>query len=141
MFKRMLSLLAVLSLAAAPARPRACKIVVHSGNAVSSMTRDEVARLFLKKVTSWPDGQPTAPVDLSKGSAVRQAFSQGVLGKAVSSVESYWQQAIFSGRAVPPPERSSDAEVLTFVREHSNAIGYVSGDADLGSSVKELTVN
>jgi hypothetical protein len=59
----------------------------------------------------------------------------------VSAVESYWQQAIFSGRSVPPLEKASDAEVLAFVRANPGAVGYVSGGADLGASVKELTVN
>jgi len=126
---------------AAPAAGVAYKVVVNSANAAPPMSRDEVAKLFLKKVTSWATGQTVQPVDQAKDSAVRKAFSQAVLGKDVSAVESYWQQAIFSGRGVPPSEKSSDAEVLAFVRANPNAIGYVSGGADLGASVKELPVN
>ena len=131
----------LLAAAEAPAAP-AFKVVVNSANGASSMTRDEVARLFLKKTTTWPGGaQPVQPVDQSRESAVRKAFTKAVLGRDVATVESFWQQAIFSGRAVPPVEKGSDADVLSFVRSNPNAVGYVSGGADLGASVKELVVN
>ena len=117
------------------------RVVVNASNPVSSMSRDEVSRLFLKKGNAWPNGQAAQPVDLSKDSATRKAFSRTVLGRDVAAVESYWQQAIFSGRAVPPAEKGSDAEVMAFVRANPGAIGYVSGTGDLGSSLKELAVN
>ena len=129
--------------AAAPAAPAGVtyKVVVNSANGVSSMSKDDVAKLFLKKVTTFPGGQAAVPVDLAKDSAVRKAFSTAVLGKEVNAVDSYWQQALFSGRATPPAEKASDADVLAFVRSNPGAIGYVAGHVDLGASVKELTVN
>ncbi len=139
MLKRSLGILLLLPTLAFPAE-RVYKLVVQSDNVQKSMSRDEVAKLFLKKVTTWPGGQPVIPVDQPRESAVRKAFSRGVLGKDVAAVESYWQQAIFSGRAVPPIERSSDAQVIAFVRDHPNSVGYVSADVDLGASVKELAV-
>jgi ABC-type phosphate transport system substrate-binding protein len=116
------------------------KVVINVANATSALSRDEVARIFLKKIPTWPGGQTAQPVDQSKDSAVRKAFSKTVLGKEVEDVEAYWQQSIFSGRAVPPPEKASDADVLAFVRSNPNAVGYVSGSAELGASVKELIV-
>ncbi len=104
-------------------------VIVNASNPVSSMSRTEVARRFLKQTTTWPNGARVEPVDLSKSSPVRQAFSRQVLGRSVASVESYWLQTVFSGRDVPPPERSSDAEVVSFVRSVPNAIGYVSAGA------------
>jgi len=60
---------------------------------------------------------------------VRRRFSEQVLNRSVTAVRSYWQQIIFSGRDVPPPELGGDAEVLEFVKKHVGAIGYVSGAA------------
>jgi ABC-type phosphate transport system substrate-binding protein len=116
------------------------RVVVNSANAATSIGRDDLGRIFLKKATTWPAGPAAQPVDQATSSPVRKAFSQAVLGKDVDTVESYWQQAIFSGRAVPPPVKGSDAEVLAFVRANANAVGYVSGGAELGASVKELEV-
>ena len=63
------------------------------------------------------------------------------LGRSVSAVRAYWQQQIFSGRNVPPVERPSDAEVLTFVKEHPNAIGYVSASTPAIDGTKTLPVS
>jgi hypothetical protein len=46
-------------------------------------------------------------------------------------VRAYWQQRIFSGRDVPPPELDSDQQVVDYVMKYPGAIGYVSGAADL----------
>jgi ABC-type phosphate transport system substrate-binding protein len=116
------------------------KIVVHSANPATTLGRDELARLFLKKTTTWPSGRMVAPVDQAKDSATRREFSRAVLGKDADAVASYWQQAIFSGRGVPPPEKGSDAAVVGFVGANPDAIGYVSAGAELGPSVKELVV-
>ena len=73
----------LLAAAEAPAAP-VFKVVVNSANGASSMTRDDVARLFLKKTTTWPGGaQPVQPVDQSRDSAVRKAFTKAVLGRDV----------------------------------------------------------
>ena len=122
-----------------PAQAQSYKVIVNSSNAVSSMPRSQVAKLFLKKTTRWSDGSSVAPVDLPKSSPVRAAFSEDVLGKSVLAVDSLWRKNIFSGRAVPPLEKGSDSDVIAYVSQHPGAVGYVSSAASLGG-VKELTV-
>src|SRR5689334_13238113 len=92
------------------------RVIVNVANGSTNIGRDDLARIFLKKTTTWPNGQTAQPVDQSLTSPVRKAFSQSVLGKDVAAVESYWQQAIFSGRALPPFVKTSDADVLAYVR-------------------------
>jgi ABC-type phosphate transport system substrate-binding protein len=110
------------------------KLIVHSSNPATSLPREQVARYVLKKVTSWPSGLGVQPVDRERESTVRAAFSRSVLHKSVSEVSAYWQQQIFSGRGVPPPEKRSDAEVVAFVTGNEGGIGYVSGSADVGDA-------
>jgi hypothetical protein len=63
-----------------------------------------------------------------------------VLRKSVEAVKAYWQQRIFSGRDVPPPQFDRDDRVVAYVLEHEGAVGYVSGDTDLrGSKVVPIT--
>jgi ABC-type phosphate transport system substrate-binding protein len=104
-------------------------VVVNPSNPVTALSRTEASRLFLRSATQWPNGEHVKPVDLSRGSAVRAAFTKEVLGRSPGAIEQYWTQAVFSGRAVPPPEKRSDAEVLAYVRETPGAIGYVSSGA------------
>ena len=125
---------------AAQARAADVKVVVHSSNALSSITKAKAADLFLKRVTRWENGRIVTPVDLSEKSPVRAVFSRDLLGKEVSSVKSHWQKMIFSGRATPPAELSSDAEVIEFVRNNADAIGYVSESTPLPAALRALTV-
>ncbi len=101
-------------------------VVVNQANPVSSLARGEVSNLFLGKVTKWPDGSTVHPIDLPARSPVRAAFSREVHGKSVTSISAYWQQLIFSGRAVPPSEGASEGEIMAYVRSDRSAIGYVS---------------
>jgi ABC-type phosphate transport system substrate-binding protein len=126
------------AVAAEPAT--AYKVIVNAANAVTTLSRDDVSRIFLKKTIKWPNGQPVLPVDLPTSAPSRRAFSKGVLGRDPTEVGAYWNQVIFSGRAVPPPTKSSDSEVLSYVRDNPNAIGYVAADAKIDASVKVLTL-
>jgi hypothetical protein len=107
------------------------KLIVHPENKRSSEARQVVANMFLKRVVSWPTGGSVKPVDQLPTSDVREAFSKAALKRSVAAVRSYWQQRIFSGRDVPPPELESDAAVVKYVLEHEGAIGYVSSSAEL----------
>lgn len=114
-------------------------LVVHASNSATSIDREELAELFLKKRTRWGDRR-AEPVDQLPQAAVRAAFSEHVLGRSVEAIKSYWQRQIFSGRAVPPPELGSDAAVLAYVGAHPGAIGYVSTGATLPEGVRRLPV-
>jgi len=118
----------------------AVKLVVNSSNKTPSITKAKAADLFLKRVTRWDGGGAVTPVDLSDRNATRAAFCREVLGKEVVWVKSYWQKMIFSGRATPPAELSSEAEVLEYVRNNADAIGYVGEGISIPSGVRALTV-
>jgi ABC-type phosphate transport system substrate-binding protein len=107
------------------------RIIVNPRNPATSLERRFVADAFLKKVTRWPDDELIQPVDLATDSPVRRRFSDDVLKRSVSAVKSYWQQLVFSGRGVPPPELDNEELVVRFVLHHPGAIGYVSGSVNI----------
>lgn len=136
---RSLVFLVCIAAAPAPSISTEYRIVVHPDNATHHLSASEISSLFLKKTEAWADGEAVEPVDLSADSAVRSAFSLDVHGRTASNIRSYWQQVIFSGKGVPPPEMTDDEEVVAFVRSHRGAIGYVSAEAAL-DGVKVLNV-
>jgi len=109
----------------------AYRVIVHPDNPSTSLTRDFLVDAFLKRTTRWGDGETIRPVDQRADSAVRRRFSESVLQRSVAAVKSYWQQRIFSGRELPPPELDSDDAVVGYVLKHRGALGYVSGSAKL----------
>lgn len=130
--------LALLAATSARAGDEGFQIIVNPSNPVSALDRGLLSRIFLKKVTKWDSGQAIAPADQEGSSGVRAAFSKAVHAKPASAVASYWQQQIFAGREIPPPEKAGDAAVITFVKGNPGAIGYVSGGAP--SDVKVVVV-
>jgi ABC-type phosphate transport system substrate-binding protein len=109
-------------------------IVVVNTAGPSTLSKDDVARIFLKKSTQL------VPIDQDRDATVRSTFSKAVIGRSLQAVVSYWQQQIFSGGEAPPTERGSDEEVLAFVRANARAIGYVNAGTNLGDGVKALKV-
>jgi ABC-type phosphate transport system substrate-binding protein len=113
----------------------AYRVVVNPANAATVADRRFLQEAFLKKVTRWSDSDVVIrPVDLPPGSPVRRAFSDDVLNRSVDAVKGYWQQRIFSGRDVPPPELDSDEEVIRYVLKYEGAVGYIAGGASPGGS-------
>jgi ABC-type phosphate transport system substrate-binding protein len=102
------------------------KIVAHPEVAVDKLTRRQLIDVFTRRQTRWPSGDAILPVDLRSDSPVRRDFVVDELKTSVQAIKNYWQQQIFSGRNVPPPELDDDAQVLKYVLKNSGAIGYVS---------------
>jgi ABC-type phosphate transport system substrate-binding protein len=107
------------------------RVIVHPDNPSTTLTRDFLIDAFLKRTTRWNDGEMIRPVDQRPDSLARRRFSDSVLQRSVAAVKSYWQQRIFSGRELPPPELDSDEAVVAYVMKHRGAVGYVSGSAKL----------
>lgn len=125
---------------AAPAGAQQYRVIVNAANPTSSLSKDDLARVYLKKMSSWKHGQSVTVVDLGPKSPVRADFSLSVLGRDVPTMKNYWQQSLFSGRGVPPIEQPSDEQVLSFVASNQGAIGYVSANAQLPSGVKVVEI-
>jgi ABC-type phosphate transport system substrate-binding protein len=116
-------------------------VIVNENNPVSTMNAQDVSKAFMKKLKRWPDGVEVIPVDLKEEVPARESFSLEFHDKRATAVKAYWQKMIFSGREVPPPEKNTNAEVVTFVRANRGAIGYVAVGTPLGNGVKLIHVN
>jgi ABC-type phosphate transport system substrate-binding protein len=125
--------------ALAHGEPSTVRVIVNAKNHVTRLDRRFVSEAFLKKRTHWDEDLAIQPVDLGQRSAERDKFSRDVLERDVASVRRYWAQQVFSGRGVPPPEVSNDADVVKYVASHPGGIGYVAAGVEL-SGVKIVEV-
>jgi hypothetical protein len=130
---------ATLMPAASAANNQPFRVVVNAKNPMRSASTDFLCEIFLKRVTRWNGGETIKPVDLRPDAEARRKFSGRVLKRSVAAVRSYWQQRIFSGRGVPPPELDSDDAVIKYVSKHPQAIGYIAGDSSPGAT-REVVV-
>jgi ABC-type phosphate transport system substrate-binding protein len=119
---------AAAAMAGTPAAPRLA-VVVHPQRAVH-LSRDDVARIFLKQRQFWEDGQPIVPLNREPGSAARARFADAVLGRDGDALAAHWNAQYFHG-VFPPTALSSAAAVKRYVATDRNAVGYLeAGDVD-----------
>ncbi len=116
------------------------QVIIHADNPTVEMEAARISRIFRKKVKRWDHDVRILPVDLYLKSPVRKAFTGSVHGKSVTAIHSLWTRMIFAGTDIPPDEKASEEEVVDFVRVNPGAIGYVAGDVELPSGVKELKI-
>ena len=121
-------------------QPKEYVVVVNSFNPFVVINGDYLARLFLKKDSTWMNGQTAYPVDQADQARIREQFASTVLGKSMGAVRSYWRQRVFSGESVPPPALDTDAAVLEFVKRNPYAVGYVSVATTLPANVRAIRV-
>jgi ABC-type phosphate transport system substrate-binding protein len=127
-------LLTGMSVTALADAPPAFVVIVNPSNPATTLDQTFVADAFLKKIAQWPNDQAIRPADLLSSSPVRRSFTEGILRRSIEAVKGYWQQRIFSGRDVPPPEFESDDDVVRYVLKYGGGIGYVSPTASLNGA-------
>jgi ABC-type phosphate transport system substrate-binding protein len=110
-------------------------VVVNPKNPMASMTADQVSGIFLGKSNTLPSGGTAMPTDLPDSAATRELFYTKVTGKSTAQVKAAWSRLVFSGKATPPKELGSSADVKKFVASNPDAIGYIEKSA-VDSSVK-----
>jgi ABC-type phosphate transport system substrate-binding protein len=118
------TLIAALTLAAAAAHAEVV-VIVSSKSTAATMTADDIANIYLGKSTAMK------PVD--NATPVRAQFYSQVAGKDEAQVKAIWSKLVFTGKATPPKELPSSAEVVKAVSADPNAIGYIDKSAVDGS--------
>ena len=136
-----LLLAAAMCSAALPALAADIVVIVNPKNPAASMTADQVANIFLGKSNTLPSGAIAAAVDQAESAAVREQFYSKVTGKQAAQVKAAWSRLVFSGKATPPKELASTAEVKKFVAANPDAIAYIEKSAVDGSVKAVLTVD
>lgn len=132
---------AVLAAGAAPtvSADAPFRIIVHPQVRGTQIPRSALTSIFLKQAPRWSDGSSVLPVDQSVRSEVRRSFCGDVLQQGIVQVQVYWQRKMANG-VTPPPVKTSDEEIVSFVASTPGAIGYVSAMTPLPDSVKTIEI-
>ena len=126
---------AVAARAEPPPAPEAIAVVVGRESFVTTVTRDELRDLYLRRQRLWPNGALAIPVNLPAGSAHREEFSKAVLGRSTADLVAYWNGRYFEGIR-PPVVLPSAAAVRAYLAAEPAAIGYLpAGEVDDGCRV------
>jgi ABC-type phosphate transport system substrate-binding protein len=103
-------------------------VVVSAENPVESLSRAELADIYLGRMTRFPNGESVVPVDQRETSPTHHEFYSRYLGRTPAQIKAHWSKLIFSGRGQPPRTVAGDKAVAEFVAGNHHAIGYLSPD-------------
>jgi len=130
----------VLLLAGCAAASAQVVVIVNPKSGISTLSNEQLASLYLGKASSLPGGV-TQALDLPESSPAREQFYSKATGKNAAQVKAIWARLAFSGKATPPKELASAAEVKKQVASQPDAIGYIEKSAADGSVKTVLTLD
>ncbi len=132
------ALLALLAFALAwPAAASDLVVVTGSHSPINHLSREQVADIYLGRVTTLPGGISAIPLDLPASSPEREAFYNQIAGKSAAQIKVYWARMSFTGKGIPPKQVASSADIKKFAGGKPGAIAYLDEDA-VDGSVKVL---
>jgi ABC-type phosphate transport system substrate-binding protein len=127
LFKHIIAGTLTLGLGLSGARAMAADVVavVSSKCATASLSKDQVADIFLGKTARFPDRSTATPIDQVEGSSARDEFYSKVTGKSAAQLRAHWSKIIFTGRGQPPKAVANGVEARKLLAQNPNAIGYI----------------
>jgi ABC-type phosphate transport system substrate-binding protein len=133
-FTKTLFAVALLSGVALSATAGEVAVIVSPENPATKMFPEQAAQFFLGKSSMF------TPVDLPESSGVRNDFYKKLADKDPEQVKALWSKLAFTGKATPPKEYSSAAELKKAVAANPKAIGYIDKSAVDGTVKVILTL-
>lgn len=97
----------------------------HPDNKTSQLDKQTIKKIYLGKSRNFPNGEPATPVDLPENTDTFRTVLTEIIGKSERKWKAYWSVKIFTGRGTPPKKMATDAEMLQYVKNSPNAIGYI----------------
>jgi ABC-type phosphate transport system substrate-binding protein len=108
---------------------RAEEIVVIVNLAAASISKEQIADLYLGRSDAW------TPIDQAAGSEIYVEFYKKVTGRDSAQVKAIWSRILFTGRGVPPKQLRDSAAVKKAVAANPKAVGYIENSA-VDASIK-----
>lgn len=111
-------------------------VIVNKSVPVERIDAGQVTQIFLKQISTWPDGAQIQPIDIKEGSPLRAEFYSRITGRSPGQLRAYWARQAFTGMGFPPREVASPEEVSKAVQTTPGSIGYIDRkDADSSTRI------
>lgn len=112
-------------------------VITAPRGSIDLLTREQAAALFLGKASALPGGGGAVLLDQPEASPLRDEFYTKLTGRSAAQVKANWAKMAFTGKGMPPKEKSGSSDVKKTVATTPGAIGYIEKSA-LDGSVKVL---
>jgi hypothetical protein len=107
-------------------------VIVHLGNPVQRLSRDQLEALFTRVQTRWQDGVPVIAINAPPGTPARRTFDYVVLDLDAEQVGRFWLDRRIRGMGMPPKQIPDAVLTRRVVENLRGSIAYVAEDAARG---------
>lgn len=104
-------------------------VVVAANSPIHKLDRQQVADIFLGRVRAWPSGATITPLELAETSPEYAQFHATVTEKPGFRIKAYWSRMVFAGKALPPAQLNTAAEIERALLANPNAIAFLDSRA------------
>jgi len=111
-------------------------VVAHAKSDIAAVDQDTLKKLFLGK-TAKINGSQVRAVNLPDSDPLKIEFDEKVVGKDPGKMKAYWANRIFTGKGAPLDQVSSEDNMVVWLAENKDGIGYLSADS-VNSKLKVL---
>lgn len=116
------------------------KIIVNSDNVLKTLTHQQLRNIYLGNTNVWENGAFIKISDYSATSSFRKDFSLKFLDLSPSKVSMLWIKVTLKGKSIPPKIFDNEIDVLNFVEQNKDAIGYINSELKFPTSIKVLEI-
>ncbi len=102
-------------------------IISNKKIAETSLTRDDVKKIYSGKKTKWGNNE-TIVVTVLDGSDAHKAFLKEFVKKSPTQFKLTWKKMMFTGKGTPPKKFKDMKSLVEFVEKTDGAIGYITPD-------------
>jgi len=114
-------------------------VVVSVKNPENSLTKEQVAQIFLGKTATFPSGLRATPIDQAENSTIRNEFYRKTTGWDATLLKVYWSRIIFTSKGRPPIEVKNEEMMKNLLRRNPSVIGYID-KREIDDSIKAIFI-
>lgn len=112
-------------------------VIAHPDAPITSLSKEEVARIFLKKRRTFPNGDEIVPLSQPDFPEKDDEFFFRISEKKRIQLNAYWARLLFTGKGRPPLNGKNDQQILQSVAQNPKFVGYIDASS-LNDSVKVI---
>src|ERR1051325_10970953 len=94
------------------------RVIVNATNPVGHLTRDQVSKIFLRRINQWDNHQPVLPVDQTADSPVGRSYTKEFQGETSAAFQGGGRQQRCAGTGGAPPGAAWATEGIESVRRY-----------------------
>lgn len=102
------------------------QVILSADHKDLQVDRTLLLSVYIGRITTWPDGQPTRVFTLADDHPLHVQFCRQMLGTYPYVLRNAWNKLVYTGTGFAPTAVANEQEMRRRVNETVGAIGYVS---------------